>query len=296
MKKINYSIVKSVRGLSHLKKNNPNEDSVSLTSLGNHTLITAISDGHGSDACFRSQTGSRFAVTVFENIFQTSPVFNTTEELQQFVEQVPALVIKQWKELVENDLRLYPYSLVEQSDECKANPYLPYGCTLLGSCITPQYGIFIQIGDGDIFALFSEGHISKLVADDERLTGQAVTSLCLPEAENDFRTSIYDFSKDSLDVIIMGTDGLGNSYGSDENLYAWATDIKAFIAQENGKELINENLSVWLDEVSSNGSADDISMAIIVLDEASSLPVDSNKLEKKRFKKFVSKYIFNQTH
>lgn len=290
MMKIIYSIVKSVRGLSHLKENNPNEDSVLLSRIGSHALVVAISDGHGSDKCFRSQTGSRFAVKALENIFQKTPSLKTIDEVRQVTESLPAMIVQQWKAFVDEDLKSYPYSLAEQSDECKSNLYLPYGCTLLGCYLTNQYGIFIQIGDGDMFALFSEGITKKLVPDDERLTGQETTSLCLTDAEKDFRISVIDFSENSLDVIILGTDGMGNSYSTDMDLFDWATDIKEIMSQENGRDMINENFSTWLDEVSTNGSGDDISMAVIVMEKDSSSESDT-ELQRGGLKNFFSRFL-----
>ena len=289
MMKIIYSTAKSVRGVSHLMKDKPNEDSVLLTEIGSHALVAAISDGHGSEKCFRSQNGSRFAVKVLENIFQKAPFFKTIDAVKQFMKSLPEVIVQQWKALVDEDLKSYPYSLAEQSDECKANLYLPYGCTLLGCYLTSRYGIFIQIGDGEMFALFSEGVTKKLVSDDERLTGQATTSLCLPDAEKDFRISVIDFSENSLDVIIMGTDGLGNSYSADRAMFDWAIDIKEIMTRENGRDMINQNLSIWLEEVSINGSGDDISMAVIVMKEE---PALESKPQKVGFRNFISKFLF----
>lgn len=57
-------IGESVPGASHLRAGIPNQDAIlqlreSARSL---PLILSVSDGHGSDKCFRSDRGSRFAV------------------------------------------------------------------------------------------------------------------------------------------------------------------------------------------------------------------------------------------
>src|ERR671921_88831 len=57
-------IGESVPGASHLRAGTPNQDAIlqlreSARSL---PLILSLSDGHGSDKCFRSDRGSRFAV------------------------------------------------------------------------------------------------------------------------------------------------------------------------------------------------------------------------------------------
>ena len=281
--RVDYAIAKSICGISH----SFNEDSVLLTKIGKHAIVAAVSDGHGSEKCFRSQNGSRFAVKALENIFQTMPFTKNIDAAKLTTELLPSMIVQQWKKLVDEDLEYYPYSSTEQSVECMENHYLPYGCTLLGCYITPQYGIFIQIGDGDMFALFDENEsiTKKLVSEDERLTGEATTSLCLPEAENDFRISVIDFTESRLKVIILGTDGLENSYSTDMDLFAWASDIDDIMYQENGRDMIDENLSKWLDEVSVNGSGDDISMAIIVMEKDAPLAaIESHR----GIRKFVS--------
>jgi len=285
MMRVDYAIAKSLCGISH----NSNEDSVLLTKIGKHALLVAVSDGHGSEKCFRSQNGSRFAVKALENIFQTMPYTKNIDAAKLTIELLPLMIVQQWKKLVDEDLEYYPYSSTEQSVECMENHYLPYGCTLLGCYITHQYGIFIQIGDGDMFALFDEnGSVTKkIVSEDERLTGLETTSLCLPDAENDFRISVIDFTENRLKVIILGTDGVGNSYSSDVDLFAWASDINDFMSQENGRDMINENLSKWLNEVSVNGSGDDISMAIIVMEQDAPLTTEP-ELHRGCIRKFVS--------
>ena len=275
---IEYSTVKSIRGLSHIKKHFPNEDSVLLRHTGSHAIVAAVSDGHGSRKCFRAHTGSRFAVDVVRDICEKVTNFGTLKDVRGFSETLPIKIVENWKARVDNDLKSYPFSNAElQYDECKKNPYLAYGCTLLGSYITSHYGIFFQIGDGDIFASATDGTTKRLVADDNRFIGEETTSLCLPDAENDFRISVVDFSINNLDIIILATDGLSKSYAKDADLFQWTTDIRSMI-QEKGSEAIDENLSTWLEEVSNEGSADDISMAVIALDKLRLDNVDEDEV------------------
>lgn len=284
-----YFTAKSVRGVDHIYKNMPNEDSILLADTGSHSLVAAVSDGHGSEACFRAQSGSRFAVKILENICQTAPDFVNMDIVRQFAESLPERIVQQWKTCINNDLISYPYSQAEQSDDCKANFYLPYGCTLLGCYLTPQYGIFLQVGDGDMFALFPDGCTKLIVPGDDRLTGRATASLCLTDAAKDFRISIVDFSEERLNVLILATDGVGNSHPTDKDLFKWAPDLKKIMEQEDGRDVINENLATWLDDTSSNGSGDDCSMAIVFMEN---VPLDhpQNKGTRKgKIKAFYSK-------
>src|SRR5690349_2144714 len=57
-------IGETVRGASHLRAGTPNQDAilqVRESSVG-LPIILSVSDGHGSDKCFRSDRGSRLAV------------------------------------------------------------------------------------------------------------------------------------------------------------------------------------------------------------------------------------------
>ena len=268
---IKYSNAKSIRGLSHSERHFPNEDSVLLTHIGSHALVAAVSDGHGSDKCFRAHVGSKIAVSVLQEIFQKKPLpeICTIEEVSAFADALPEMIVKQWREIVDDNLVSYPYSSAEQRyDGCKENHYLPYGCTLLGCYITSKFGIFCQIGDGDIFASSINGTTKRIVLEDKRQVGDETMSLCLPDAENDFRISVVDFSLEKLDVVILATDGLSKSHPTDADLFKWTTDIRDIMIQDDGREIIDANLSKWLDEVSVGGSADDISMAVIVIDDA----------------------------
>ncbi|MEJ7709405.1 MAG: protein phosphatase 2C domain-containing protein [Pyrinomonadaceae bacterium] len=59
-------IGETVAGASHLRAGIPNQDAILClreSSVG-VPLIISISDGHGSNKCFRSDRGSRFAVTI----------------------------------------------------------------------------------------------------------------------------------------------------------------------------------------------------------------------------------------
>ncbi len=262
--KIIHSIARSVRGVSHSKSGLPNQDSVLLQANGCHQLVAAVADGHGSSNCYRSNTGSRFACELFADIVKDAPSFSSYDEAKVYADSVPAIIVTQWKNRVDNDLVISPYAIHEVSESSIKNCYIPYGCTFLGGFINSKYAIFLQIGDGDLFALFSNGNEKYLVSSDERLNGNATTSLCLPDAEKDFRVTVVDLADDIIpEIIILATDGLGQSYASDSELFKWSSDLKDIYMNEDGIEIIETNLATWLDEVSSSASGDDISMVII---------------------------------
>lgn len=265
--KIKHSITCSIRGISHSKSGIPNQDSVSLQVNGCHQLVAAVADGHGSSNCFRSNTGSRFATEQFASIAKEIPDFVGIDEAKIFAESLPEILVKQWKDRIDNDLLISPYASHEISGPNTENRRFAYGCTFLGCYIGLKYAIFLQIGDGDMFALCN-GETKYLVSGDDRLNGIATTSLCLPDAEKDFRVSVIDLADELVpEIIILATDGLGQSYANDSELFKWCTDLKEIYATEGGIEIIETNLSTWLDDVSTSASADDISMVLIQLEK-----------------------------
>lgn len=265
--KIKHTIARSVRGISHSKSGMPNQDSILLQVNGCHQLVAAVADGHGSSNCFRSNKGSRFATEIFATVAKEIPEFTNIDEARLFAENLPGLLVKQWKNRIDDDLIISPYASHEISEMNAENCYLPFGCTFLGCYIGLKYAIFLQIGDGDMFAEFN-GETKYLVPEDDRLNGNATTSLCLPNAENDFRVSVIDLADVLVpEIIILATDGLGQSYANDSELFKWGTDLKEIYTTEEGVRIIETDLSTWLDDVSTSASTDDISMVLICLEK-----------------------------
>lgn len=66
------AIGKSVQGASHVRANRPNQDAIRLVPESGRDLplILAVSDGHGSAKCFRSDKGSACAVEAVTSVLQ----------------------------------------------------------------------------------------------------------------------------------------------------------------------------------------------------------------------------------
>ena len=267
MIKSTFYTAKSITGKSHLTNGKPNQDSLYAELVENNHLIAVVADGHGSPKCFRSHKGSLFAVESFvEVIKKLDAKFKDIEVASEFEKNIPIQVVELWKEKVRKDIDLFPYASFELNEDLQNNEFLPYGSTLLGCYIHSQFGVFIQIGDGEMFALFNTGETKQIVEKDNRLNGIETTSICSVGAENDFRTKVMEFSLENYPkLIIMGSDGLTESYASNVELYKWCDDLNDFLLTD-GSEFIEKNLPQWLDEVSTNGTCDDISLVAIGLD------------------------------
>lgn len=140
-----------------------------------------------------------------------------------------------------------------------------YGATLLVGAVSERNIFYWQLGDGDIISVSAGGHVSKVMPSDARLFANETTSLCVSQVK-DFRVAAQAISDhDQLPALIMlSTDGYSNSYSSPEGFEKVGKDLLLRMCEENGFEEVKNNLSGWLDETSSVGSGDDITVGLLV--------------------------------
>jgi len=273
-------IGQSVRGASHVRADLPNQDAITwrpLTRIG-PPLILVVSDGHGSAKSFRSDRGSRFAVTAAADLMQElvsgQPDPQNLSVVKRFAEErLPNELVRRWQSAVDHDLAERPFTelefaeLAEQRGEQSARevaktPRLAYGATVLGVLVTQDFLLFLQLGDGDILAVADDGAVTRPFARDTRLIANETTSLCMSEAWREVRLR-FQANYGGLPALIMAaTDGYANSFVNDDAFRKVGSDILA-IMREDGVGPVEENLAEWLDEASGAGSGDDISLGIL---------------------------------
>ena len=257
-------ISESVRGSSHLRNGLPNQDAVKIDQavINKFPLIVAVADGHGSAKCIHSDLGAKFAVeSAIEMVKQiyASPDLSLPQ-LRNLAENVPKAILRSWQEKVsayiEGDVQLQVVS---------ANPYLPFGTTLLVTCILENAILFWQIGDGDIAVIKVDGTTAMPIPVDERLLGNETTSLCKEKALDDFQSVFLPIIESPPQAIFLASDGYKNSFTHPDGFNQALRDIYGFIKTE-GADWVQNNLADWLNEASRDGSGDDISLAIIYLE------------------------------
>lgn len=230
-------------------------------------VIMAISDGHGSQKSFRSQSGAYFAVHVAVEIIKEfiesqADVSNFTRVKRIAEEQLPKELVRRWKAKVLSDIEKEPFSS-EQSELLKGkNNLVAYGATLLAILLTSEFIMYWQIGDGDILTVSETRDVERPVPKDSRLFANETTSLCAKDAWQDFRFCFQPILGSPPNLILLATDGYANSFGSDESFLKVASDILEII-QKKGFEFVRSNLQDWLKEASESGSGDDITVGII---------------------------------
>ncbi len=263
---VKYLIGASVRGAAHRRHLMPNQDAIKWFS---EPTILAISDGHGSQKCFRSERGARFAVEV---ALKTIKEFIETINFKNFIltkrvadELLPQIIVRAWQGAVQSDIDKQPFSKTEL-DILKGNNRLAYGATLLSVVVTSDFIIYWQLGDGDILTVWENGTVEKPLPKDERLFANETTSLCGKTAWYDFRFRFQPILKVPPKLLLLSTDGYANSFCDESSFLQVGGDILQLIETE-GLSFVKQHLENWLCESSERGSGDDISVGLIVLNE-----------------------------
>ncbi len=276
----------TVPGASHLRAGIPNQDALlqlRASSVGLPIILT-VSDGHGSNKCFRSDRGSRFAVhlaaeLLSETLNEAYSGAHDTGDLKKFEEAMrPALsaeLVKRWRSAVEADLRREPLQeaefarLIEKDGErarrvVEANTYLAYGATLLVVALTSSFALYMQLGDGEILNVSAAGEVTQPLQEDARLLANETTSLCLPNAAEDIRFAVQKLDGSPLPAMIfLTTDGYANSFSTTAGFHQVGGDLIQMM-KSDGFDSVNRSVKGWLEEATTAGSGDDCTIAFIV--------------------------------
>jgi serine/threonine protein phosphatase PrpC len=275
-------IGETVPGASHLRAGIPNQDAILYVRQSSARLpvIVSISDGHGSNKCFRSDRGSRFAVRtgadlLDELIHGRHAALPPTEIESRVRESLTAEFVRRWRAAVDVDLKREPFReeefarMVERDGAnarrlIEANPYLAYGATSLSFLLTPTYALYLQLGDGEMITVSAAGEIGQPLQEDMRLLANETTSLCLDKAADDFRFAVHPHGAGDLPaLILLTTDGYYNSFSTTAGFHQVGSDLIQMLREPDGFGTVNRSVKGWLEEATAAGSGDDCTLAIV---------------------------------
>jgi serine/threonine protein phosphatase PrpC len=258
-------------GYSHLASGKPCQDA-SYAASNDHYAVAIVSDGHGGEAYSRSDVGAQMALHAARYVIDNNPLTSWHDPSIR-----PALfdeLVRTWVDLVtEHDSSTHDddtdithvFDLVPPTRSPEIT--MRYGCTLMLACVHPNGWFAFQIGDGKCVAI----HPLAPTGDPAQLTSEPVpadarcflnhtTSLCDADAAAEFRFCGGD--RDSTPVaIFLGSDGIDDSWGSEEALHNFYIDILKHCAS---REAVEADLADALPQLSRLGSHDDMSVAAIV--------------------------------
>ena len=242
--------------------------------------ICVVADGHGSDNYPRTEYGSKYAVNAaiesvidFVNTADSKDVLKDNNNNYCMLNQLAKSILKAWYQSVEEDFNKRPFSEKELSlvSEKYKRKYISdneeerhiekaYGCTLIVFAVTDEYSFGLQIGDGKCVYIDSDGKFSEPIPWDENCQLNVTTSICDSDAIDEFR---YFVTENPPTAVFIGSDGIDDSYASDEELYAlYRSILKIFI--ENGVDIGKSEIKEYLPVLTKKGSGDDVSVALIM--------------------------------
>ncbi|MHB8246611.1 MAG: protein phosphatase 2C domain-containing protein [Acidimicrobiales bacterium] len=276
----------SIRGAAHDAIGLPLQDAVGCTvsraPLAS-PLVMAVADGHGDRRHYRSAQGARFAVEVATRLgSELAPGVagaRTPRDVEQVIaaELVPA-VVGRWREAVESDLAENPLS-EEEAKLGHRDPTIAYGTTLLVAVVAFPWLAAAQIGDGDTVVIMPDGTVDAPVPGDPSLDGRQTTSLCQVDAERAFRSAVWDLQGRPFSMLMLATDGFGNSQTHARWQELVGRDLQRF-AVEHGPEWIGAQLPLWAARCASQeGSGDDTSVALLLWRDAAAIPLQPGPTE-----------------
>jgi len=251
-------------------------------------LVLAVSDGHGSPKCFRSDVGARLAVqtatkVILELLENLSEPPNLSIIKRWTEENLPREIVRRWQDAIADDILDRPFTVAElkqlksetnarKGRQVALNPSLAYGATLLTVLVAESFIIYLQLGDGDILTVSETGEVSRPLPPDDRLFANETTSLSSKDAWREFRHHFRVISGPPPALILVSSDGYANSFRDEASFLSVGADFLNMI-RSDGLDAVRENLEMWLTEVSQKGSGDDIALGIICRMEALKLPV-----------------------
>lgn len=256
----------SVQGASHIRSGKECQDSLKKVEKDASTVILAVADGHGSDSCPYSKTGSYVAVNVFSKIlgdyletYDGQPELLLTFLKREGDTKVAQAIDAEWKRRI---LKIHTNCKREvildaENNKDKEAIYKMYGSTLLGLVITNEFLFAFQLGDGDIVKVSQTGVQNIIEAD--KILGTETHSLSKAESWKRAITYIKKQEENErLPVMYMlSSDGLANSFKNDDEFRKTCNDYFALL-NEHGTKAVSDNLKTWLGETSELGCGDDI--------------------------------------
>jgi len=275
-----------VTGATHVRNDLPCQDAIRIETYGKY-VVAAIADGHGSEACSYSDDGSQAAVDCLHELCsdiiscagaETKDVIENSRELR-----LPRQLAAAWRQRVSEI-----HSTKRDGEEFS---YTLYGTTALCVVASPDFVFALQLGDGDILAVPdvvmpedkekdkepapASPPLGYWLIESEYMPGNETYSLCIPDCWRYVKTHmIYPGARrageDAAEanpppaLIMLTTDGYFNSFLTNEGFVKAGADILKML-KTKGAEYVAENLEGWLESSTSEGSGDDIAMALVYL-------------------------------
>lgn len=259
-----------VQGASHIRVQKECQDSMKRVELDDNSAILAVADGHGSDSCPFSKSGSSIAVNVFCKIiselyfgYKDNPEMLMTYLNREGETKIAQAIDNEWKRrvLATHTKHKREVAVIDNGEKDRLGVYKQYGTTLVGLLVTPMFVFAFQIGDGDITYVDRDGVNTVLLT--EKILGTETHSLSKKDAWKKAVSVVHrkDISERLPSMFMLSTDGFSNSYVNESEFKKTCLGYFEMIGQY-GAKAVKSSLGSWLSETSEQGCGDDITVLI----------------------------------
>lgn len=263
---LGWALASSRIGASHRRNNTPCQDAHAVwagSSGGMPNLMVTVADGHGDERHDRSQLGAALAVQAAVHEMQAlHSGFDSPQSvgmlIRTFKTDFPRRVNRRWRAMVLDDVQLRPETPPANPEELAA-VWSRYGTTLLTAFISNDLILLAQIGDGDILFIRPDGSIDPPFPHDESLIGTQTYSLSSTDAHNLWQTTSR--TRGDGGYLLLATDGLSDAFANTSEFHTFVRSLVDRVEQY-GLDEVARALPGWLDHYSSQGSGDDVTLAL----------------------------------
>ncbi len=311
------------QGESHKANDKPCQDSSYARSQSNFA-VAIVSDGHGGARYFRSDKGSKIAVTCTKEAiekfvrepqiqsllkgvkyqeFGINPQLDySNKDIYNVLNWLTSSIIAHWhKEILSHALKtplteremtnveakyLEEYETSIKQDGSSLEKF--YGCTLMAYVQTDSFWFAFQIGDGKAVFFNINGEdiiVTQPIPWDEQCFLNKTTSLCRSTASKEFRYCCCG-NGDFPDAVFLGSDGIDDTYGDRDKLTDFYIRLykEIVLTSQNKAEQV---LKRDLPVISKIGSKDDMSIACVY---------NSNPIRKRQIFLLMSQWQLRNLH
>ena len=273
----------SVIGAAHRRRGQPCQDAslaVRLQTPQGETLqLMAVADGHGNRRHWLSQVGSALACHQAETAVQAAlartPLTDQVGWRRLLRHELPDAIVQGWLAATAADW-------ADRQDR-EDQPYSPevYGCTLGLVLMAPRWWGHTGLGDWDLVRIDHAG-TAALISEEAAgaATGEATASLCLPQAQalfterSDLQALAAAENASTGLALVLSSDGVRKSCATDADFLQLCAELRAISDPTE--------LTQGLEQITRQGSGDDVSVAVGQWQGAPERPALESPTEPKR--------------